>query len=1225
MKKKKAVMLADTRPALVGIMLLQLKNTNPDLFDEAIIFDVNLTEQDRQLMQAIFPCRFMEYQSPLSKELLRLERFQRFSLIMFARYEMFRLLDEYNTIMWIDTDMVIQGSLSDLLAETEGYGLSILREDPQNKSAESTDCMRTNFVSPISGYQMDAYLCCTGLIIVRDVLHQVCDYTEWCYRKTIEWADNLNMPDQGVINALIQHFGIQIKPIGHRGKYGCWPFPGRDCSGAILVHAWGPNKFWNDWYLYNKFPNWEDCHREWISMGGKALFEELYPTVSVLIPIYKPDLGYLKQCLDSMLDQRQEDTFYKFTDFEVLLLAEPFGKRTIEKAVLEYDDPRLVLLFNEERKGIAASLNRGLKEAKGRYIARMDDDDICADSRFRKQVSFLNHHPEISMCVSDYEYFGDMNEGRIIPEGELSRAWSVLTCPFDHPTVMFRKSFFEANQLYYDENRKYAEDWDLWIRAFEHGMKVGCIHEPLLYHRWHSGNAGQTEASNDQMKATVQDNFRKFGVEIPWEYVPVFCPWWGKAWNEDALSWLKTGFEKALETNRDLNLYDQSSLEKVFSLRMAEAETGVLPEMSWNRYQEHHPLKEKSSEYSVSQVVTASVARRPSRIRLFLKKLFKPLYQPIRHRFEDRLIDIQRATWEIHHTSKENMEGISRVIEMQQQQIDLLNDRLDQMSEEISQIHRLFSDLEVQNNQTFQEISYQMAGEFCAARHVILESLEERSENSYQALSTEVYEQAEDIRQALSAKVYEQAEDTRQTLSSKVYEQAEDTRQALSAKVYEQAEDTRQALSAKVYEQAENSRQTLSAKVYEQAEGTRQLLSEKVYEQAEGIRHVISDKVYEQAENTRQMVSRKIYDELQINRQMTEDYLTSIGDQLYDFRRDYRFAQFSAQSEDTRIPRIFLVGTPEHSNIGDAAITLGEFEFIHRYFPEYRVIELSAYDFSDWYTRIAAEIHAKDLIFLQAGGNLGNIYRSEEELRRRVITDFRQNQIVILPQTVYFSQDEEGRRELAITQQIYNRHLNLMILTRGYDSLRKAKEYFPNAKCMCSLDMALMFRVDYELDRSGVLLCLRDLNDESGLSQEQYDQVFRTMDKLQAAVVKTNNLYHGDRESNIYRNLRWEAVTDELKKFASCKVAITDRLHGLIFAIITHTPCVLIRSFNQKIPEFYNLVKQSNAIFYIDNAIDQLEKVVSIAMLVSEAKYPEITEDYYEKIAQWILERECIS
>ncbi len=883
MKKKKAVMLADTRPALVGIMLLQLKNTNPDLFDEAIIFDVNLTEQDRQLMQAIFPCRFMEYQSPLSKELLRLERFQRFSLIMFARYEMFRLLDEYNTIMWIDTDMVIQGSLSDLLAETEGYGLSILREDPQNKSAESTDCMRTNFVSPISGYQMDAYLCCTGLIIVRDVLHQVCDYTEWCYRKTIEWADNLNMPDQGVINALIQHFGIQIKPIGHRGKYGCWPFPGRDCSGAILVHAWGPNKFWNDWYLYNKFPNWEDCHREWISRGGKALFEELYPTVSVLIPIYKPDLGYLKQCLDSMLDQRQEDTFYKFTDFEVLLLAEPFGKRTIEKAVLEYDDPRLVLLFNEERKGIAASLNRGLKEAKGRYIARMDDDDICADSRFRKQVSFLNHHPEISMCVSDYEYFGDMNEGRIIPEGELSRAWSVLTCPFDHPTVMFRKSFFEANQLYYDENRKYAEDWDLWIRAFEHGMKVGCIHEPLLYHRWHSGNAGQTEASNDQMKATVQDNFRKFGVEIPWEYVPVFCPWWGKAWNEDALSWLKTGFEKALETNRDLNLYDQSSLEKVFSLRMAEAETGVLPEMSWNRYQEHHPLKEKSSEYSVSQVVTASVARRPSRIRLFLKKLFKPLYQPIRHRFEDRLIDIQRATWEIHHTSKENMEGISRVIEMQQQQIDLLNDRLDQMSEEISQIHRLFSDLEVQNNQTFQEISYQMAGEFCAARHVILESLEERSENSYQALSTEVYEQAEDtrqalsakvyeqaeyIRQALSAKVYEQAEDTRQTLSSKVYEQAEDTRQALSAKVYEQAEDTRQMLSGKVFEQAENTRQKLSGKVFEQAEDTRQMLSGKVFEQAEDTRQMLSGKVFEQAEDTRQMLSGKVFEQAENTRQM---------------------------------------------------------------------------------------------------------------------------------------------------------------------------------------------------------------------------------------------------------------------------------------------------------------------------------------------------------------------
>lgn len=98
MKKKNAVMLADTRPALVGQMLVQLRETNQDVFDEVIVFDCGLSETDKEIMAEIMPCRFLPYISPLSEILLKSERFQRFSLIMFARYEMFRLLQEYSTI-----------------------------------------------------------------------------------------------------------------------------------------------------------------------------------------------------------------------------------------------------------------------------------------------------------------------------------------------------------------------------------------------------------------------------------------------------------------------------------------------------------------------------------------------------------------------------------------------------------------------------------------------------------------------------------------------------------------------------------------------------------------------------------------------------------------------------------------------------------------------------------------------------------------------------------------------------------------------------------------------------------------------------------------------------------------------------------------------------------------------------------------------------------------------
>lgn len=152
--KKTALMLADTRPALIGQMLLQIEKTNRDVFDEVIVFDTGLNDNDKALMQKLMPCRFIKYESPISNELLKRDRFKRFSLIMFARYEMFRLLNDYSLIMWMDTDMVIQGSLKELLDETAGYGFSILCEDPHNKSAKKVDYMRTNFFHAISKHRL---------------------------------------------------------------------------------------------------------------------------------------------------------------------------------------------------------------------------------------------------------------------------------------------------------------------------------------------------------------------------------------------------------------------------------------------------------------------------------------------------------------------------------------------------------------------------------------------------------------------------------------------------------------------------------------------------------------------------------------------------------------------------------------------------------------------------------------------------------------------------------------------------------------------------------------------------------------------------------------------------------------------------------------------------------------------------------------------------------------
>lgn len=807
--KKTALMLADTRPALIGQMLLQIEKTNRDVFDEVIVFDTGLNDNDKALMQKLMPCRFIKYESPISNELLKRDRFKRFSLIMFARYEMFRLLNDYSLIMWMDTDMVIQGSLKELLDETAGYGFSILCEDPHNKSAKKVDYMRTNFFHAISKYNMNTYLYCTGMIIVRDCLEQSCDFTEWCYQKTLEWADNLNLPDQGVLNALTQEFKLNVKPFGNNGKYGCYPFIGRNCEDAITVHSWGTNKFWNNWYLNCKFPFWEECYREWIDMGGSTLDRTISPEISVIIPTYKPDTGYFKQCIDSLINQEQNG-YESYSNYEVIIVAEPFDVEKIKEFVESYHDPRISVYFNEERLGIAASLNRGLRLARGTYIARIDDDDIAAPTRFEKQVNYLNTHPNIELCTSDYLYFGDMNDGRVAVEGEMARAWSVLTCPFDHPTIMFRRDFFVNHNLLYDENRGFVEDWELWQRAFRKGMRVGCVHDILLYHRWHNGSAGQTNKTVEMMREMIQTNFKELGVDVCSEDLYLLSPWNGKVATWAEYERLENYFREAVNANAKLKLYDALSLSRAFSMRLSEAKCGTIPELIILRE------NESCNNYDSTAELATIKQGKFHKIKLFLKNLLKPLYQPIRHRFQDPIIDIQKNALHARIEAQEVNKRVQNIYE----DIGLAKQ---QVSEQLQEFRLLL--LQVQNDMAQFEsslgrISEEMNEQFRCVTDNVQRVASEETEKIYNQAVGKIEQNIEKLRQELEKNAYDQMKCSEQ-LGVKIYDQFKRTQDNIFAKIFEQTENTRQDLFQKIYEETENTRQELSGKIYREADDTR--------------------------------------------------------------------------------------------------------------------------------------------------------------------------------------------------------------------------------------------------------------------------------------------------------------------------------------------------------------------------------------------------------------------
>lgn len=109
----------------------------------------------------------------------------------------------------------------------------------------------------------------------------------------------------------------------------------------------------------------------------------------------------------------------------------------------------------------------------------------------------------------------------------------------------------------------------------------------------------------------------------------------GKVQNNEALVFLKESFAKALEENQRLGLYDQECLNRVFELRFAEAQTGVLPGLSWSAGKQEEEIAGELRDRM----------KKPGILRRILKRMLKPLYQPFRHRYEDRILELQTAVW----------------------------------------------------------------------------------------------------------------------------------------------------------------------------------------------------------------------------------------------------------------------------------------------------------------------------------------------------------------------------------------------------------------------------------------------------------------------------------------------------------------------------------------------------------------------------------------------------
>ena len=207
------------------------------------------------------------------------------------------------------------------------------------------------------------------------------------------------------------------------------------------------------------------------------------PLVSVVMSVYNGE-KYLTEAIESILSQT-------FHDFEFIIIND--GSIDNTAAILERyarGDSR-IHIYHQENKGLIASLNKGCALAQGKYIARMDADDVALQHRFRAQVDFLEDRPDVALLGSAITLID--SEGRQhritrypTTDRSIRRVLRHGNC-FAHPTVMMRRQAV-SDVGGYRECFSPAEDYDLWLRLADR-FEMANLAEPLLLYRIHSRQA----------------------------------------------------------------------------------------------------------------------------------------------------------------------------------------------------------------------------------------------------------------------------------------------------------------------------------------------------------------------------------------------------------------------------------------------------------------------------------------------------------------------------------------------------------------------------------------------------------------------------------------------------------------------------------------------------------------------------------------------------------------
>lgn len=286
--------------------------------------------------------------------------------------------------------------------------------------------------------------------------------------------------------------------------------------------------------------------------------------VSVIMPAYNAE-KFIKDAIESILQQT-------FKNFEFIIINDGSSDKT-EEIILSYDDSRIKYIKNNTNLGIVKTLNVGLDNANGKYIVRMDADDISVDTRIEKLYTHMESNQNIGVLGSDICVFGEGIEQYVFEYSHscnLAKAELMFNSSLAHPSVIIRKSILKDNNLKYEEEFKGLEDFVLWWRCSFYS-EICSLDEVLLRYRKHKNQITKTRPEKffKDFYSFCKERLDIFSLDFSKSEIDLFYKYCIGNYNEFSIGDLNMYIillSKIIKVNNKKIIFSKYSLKRVSAL-----------------------------------------------------------------------------------------------------------------------------------------------------------------------------------------------------------------------------------------------------------------------------------------------------------------------------------------------------------------------------------------------------------------------------------------------------------------------------------------------------------------------------------------------------------------------------------------------------------------------------------------------------------------------------------